>query len=72
MVEFNDDGTGQWIVADKSTTDFTWEVVPEDNAWGIKTTPSLEHVAGKILFCDENLELNDSYLDGCDNYYERK
>lgn len=37
----------------------------------IKTEPLVPQVVGQILFCDDVLAFNDSYVDGCDNYFRR-
>ncbi|GAB3642957.1 hypothetical protein [Spirosoma arcticum] len=48
-----------------------WEVVPTDNIWGLAVQPAVSQLHGRILFCDQTVEFNNSYIDGCDNYFVR-
>jgi hypothetical protein len=48
-----------------------WEVVPTDNIWGLAVQPAVSQLHGRILFCDQTVEFNSSYIDGCDNYFVR-
>ncbi len=51
----------------------TWKVVDGDaDLFALDVTPNVNQLYGRILFCDERVEFNDSYIDGCDNYFERK
>ncbi|HEX6222872.1 MAG TPA: hypothetical protein VFZ52_00580, partial [Chryseolinea sp.] len=53
-----------------SLTQGTWKVVHEDgNSWGLELSSPSEYLHGRILFCDNQVVLNDSYRDGCDNLF---
>ena len=50
----------------------SWKVVNGDSdLFEIEADPSVDQLFGRILFCDKRLKFNDSYRDGCDNYFER-
>ena len=69
-VAFNSDSTLLASYPGKATIFSKWEVVPEDGTeWGLITDPPINELAGRLLFCDKRLLCNNSYIDGCDNYF---
>lgn len=71
-VEFKADHT--LIVKDggKTTQTARWKIFRGDpELFVIKTEPLVPQVVGRILFCEDVLEFNDSYVDGCDNYFRK-
>jgi hypothetical protein len=50
-----------------------WKVVEGDgDLFAIEATPSIRQLNGRILIGDDRVLFNDSYIDGCDNYFKRK
>ena len=50
----------------------TWNVVSSETEYlVIEADPYVTQLSGRILFCDDLVEFNQSYIDGCDNYLER-
>ena len=50
-----------------------WHIVHEDgNSFGIEQDSVVTQLLyGRILYCGDIVEFNDSYIDGSDNYFER-
>jgi hypothetical protein len=72
-IEFKSDQS--LIVTEKGevTQTSSWEVGDGDlDLYEIYVDPSVIQLHGRILICDEWLEFNDSYIDGCDNYFRKK
>lgn len=71
-VTFNHDHTFSVTENASILTQGTWKVIPAGTgAWQLETSASSEFLPGRILFCDNQLLLNDSYIDGCDNLFYR-
>lgn len=50
----------------------TWEVVPRGSEnFELKTSQILPWVNGDIVICDDLLVFFESYISGCDNFFER-
>lgn len=59
--------------AGKITQTSTWKVVDGDHTfYALEVDPYVIQLFGRILFCEDLLEFNDSYIDGCDNYFRKK
>lgn len=53
-------------------TQGTWGLIQVDgNSWRLELSAPSEFLYGRILFCDKQLLFNDSYIDGCDNVFNR-
>jgi hypothetical protein len=70
-IEFEADGTGTLI--DKDTIgNFTWDIKLKDNdLFGFETTPTISQLHGRLLFCDNIMMCNSSYIDGADNFLKK-
>ncbi len=52
------------------TTD--WEIEVRDGSlFGVKTTPNVVKLFGRILFKNDHVVFNGSYIDGADHYFRR-
>jgi hypothetical protein len=62
------------VIEDGITTQTSsWQVVAEDGDYfGVEADPPVEQIRGRILFCEEWVMFNESYLDGWDSYFLRK
>jgi hypothetical protein len=50
----------------------TWEVREGlEGIFTLEVDSSVAQLHGRLLFCDDVLEFNNSYLDGCDNFFTR-
>ena len=57
----------------KITQTSSWKVVDGDVAYyALEVDPYVILLYGRMLFCDDLLEFNHSYIDGCDNYFRKK
>ncbi len=71
-VTFNTNGT--FAVLENSTiiTQGNWTLrVVDSNMWGLDLTAPSTYLSGRILFCNSQVLFNDSYIDGCDNLFEK-
>lgn len=51
----------------------TWEVIPRGNEnFELKTTQNHPWLNGDIVICDNLLVFFESYISGCDNYFEKR
>ena len=72
-IEFKDDNTLDVIEDGQIIQTSTWEVVDGDvDLFAVDVEPSVSQLYGRILFCEELVEFETSYIDGCDNYFRRK
>lgn len=73
LVEFLSDSTLNLIVNGELENTTKWFVTPEDEGlYGLEFDSAITTLLnGRILFCGEILEFNNSYIDGSDNYFER-
>jgi hypothetical protein len=54
-------------------TQGTWKVVQLDgNSWGLDLSSRSEYLYGRILFCHNQVLFNNSYIDGCDNLFNKE
>ena len=44
----------------------------DNNLWGLDLNSSNEYLYGRILFCNNQIMFNSSYLDGCDNVFAKQ
>lgn len=70
-INFNKDGTG--IIINQGVFDeFTWDIEQKDNdLYGFQTTPAISQLSGRVLFGDQIMMCNDSYIDGADNFFRK-
>ncbi len=72
-IEFKPDNTLEVKVNGQTTQTPKWEVVKlNDGNYSIHVNPVVLQLPGRILFCTERVLFNDSYVDGCDNYFKKK
>jgi hypothetical protein len=51
-------------------TQGNWKLkIVDSNIYGLDLTPQSEYLYGRILFCNDEVLFNDSYIDGCDNLF---
>lgn len=51
----------------------SWEVIPRGNEnFELKTSQILPWLNGDIVICEDLLVFFESYIDGCDNYFEKR
>lgn len=73
LIEFKSDKTLLVKENGQITQNAEWKLVDADvGLYKIKTNPSVSQLHGRVLFCDQRLECNNSYIDGCDNYFIKK
>jgi hypothetical protein len=54
-------------------TQGNWKLKIVDNyVWGLDLTSVSEYLYGRILFCNNQVMFNDSYIDGCDNVFAKE
>lgn len=71
-IEFKSDSTLIVRENGQMTQTSRWVVVDEDaDLYSIEVDPTVIQLYGRILFCEKIVEFNDSYIDGCDNYFKR-
>lgn len=71
-IEFKADHTLIVKESGKTTQTARWKIFRGDpEFFVIKTEPLVPQVVGRIQFCKDVLEFNDSYVDGCDNYFRK-
>jgi len=72
VIEFKEDSTLEVEENGQITQTSTWKVEKlYDGNHRIATDPIMLLLPGQILFCEDRVLFNDSYVDGCDNYYQR-
>lgn len=50
-----------------------WRIIDGDaDLYALHVEPGVTQLYGRILFCGDRVEFNNSYIDGCDNYFRRK
>jgi hypothetical protein len=70
-IEFKDDGTGIATNHD-AVEEFTWDIEIADNdLYGFETTPFISQLHGRLLFSDNIMMCNGSFIDGADNFFEK-
>ncbi len=69
---FKSDYTFSVIENSNTLTQGTWKLMQVDgNSWGLDLTAPSDFLYGRILFCDNQVLFNDSYIDGCDNLFNK-
>ena len=73
VIEFQKDSVINVIVDGKLEASTNWGVTLTDPPlFGLTTGTIISQLLyGRILFCDDLVEFNDSYIDGDDNYFKR-
>jgi len=72
-IEFVGNNTLDVRVNGELTQTSNWKVVYVDaDLMAISVEPDVVQLNGLILFCEEWLEFNNGYIDGCNNYFKRK
>lgn len=72
-IEFKSDNTLDVKENGQITQTSNWKIVNGDiDLFAIDVTPSVNQLYGRILFCEEKVKFNNSYIDGCDNYFRRQ
>ena len=73
LIEFKSDNTLDVKVSGQIIQTSNWKLVHGDaDLFAIDVDPRVPQLYGRILFCNDRVEFNDSYIDGCDNYFTRK
>jgi hypothetical protein len=79
-IKFNADGSGTIMTKDTSGT-FTWTIEIKDSwtvgskenqLYGFRTVPFISQLSGRLLFCDDLMMGNNSYIDGVDNVFKKQ
>lgn len=71
-IEFKEDGTLAVTNDGLVTDNILWRVIDGDaNLYAVIVEPPVSQLYGRILFCDNRVEFNNSYIDVCDNYFIR-
>ncbi len=71
-IQFNNDNTLNVINNGIAMQTSNWVVTHGDSpAYKIVTEPRVKNLDGRIWFCDDLLEFNNSYRDGCDNIFKK-
>jgi len=71
-IEFKSDNTLDVKESGNIIQTSNWKVVSGDaDLFALDVDPIVTQLYGRILFCGQRLEFNDSYIDGCDNYFKR-
>jgi len=70
-VVFRSDSSFSVLENQAVLTQGTWILKPEDGDWSVDLSSPSEYLYGKILFCGNEVLFNKSYVDGCDNLFER-
>lgn len=72
-IMFNSDNTLEVKQDGEVTQTASWYVVSSEIEYQvIEVDPPVPQLYGRIFFCDDLVEFNQSYIDGCDNYFKRK
>lgn len=72
-IEFKPDNTLEVKVNGQISQTSNWKIVNGDaDLFAIDVAPTVPQLYGRILFCEDKVEFNHSYIDGCDNYFKRK
>ena len=54
-------------------TQGNWSLkIVDTYTWGLHLTSRSEYLYGSILFCNNQVMFNDSYIDGCDNVFVKE
>jgi hypothetical protein len=79
-IKFNEDGSGT-IMAKDTSGSFIWTIelkdswtdgLKENQLYGFRTVPFISQLSGRLLFCDDLMMGNNSYIDGVDNVFKKQ
>lgn len=71
-VTFNADSTFSLTENSNITMHGTWKLIyPRENEYSIRTDQYNQYVGGFVYFCDNQLLLVNSFVDGVDNLFEK-
>lgn len=70
-LRLGEDGNFNFVEDGAVSLSGTWTLLESFSAgyYTIQTSPSLEWALGQVYLCDDQLLFFNSYIDGCDNYY---
>ena len=72
QVTFRADGTFSVNENATSLTQGTWKLEQANHkTWQLNLSSRSDYLYGRILFCDNQVLFNQSYLDGCDNLFNK-
>lgn len=72
IIEFRQDSVLNVIVNGNLVGTTNWIIIQTDPPlFGLAMDSAIYQLHGRILFCDDLVEFNDSYIDGDDNYFRR-
>ncbi len=72
QVVFKSDHTFSVSEGSNTLTQGTWNLEQVDGtSWGLDMSSSSDYLYGRILFCNNQVLFNHSYIDGCDNLFNR-
>ncbi len=71
-IEFKNNNTLEVKNNDTLVQTSQWKIINlNDGFFKVESTPLVYYIPGRIVFCDSMVLFNDSYVDGCDNYFTR-
>jgi len=71
--EFRSDNTLEVMENNEIIQNSNWRVVNSSpNLFTLEVEPVVAYLKGYVLFCDERVEFNYSYIDLCDHFFKRK
>ena len=72
-ITFKEDSTLDLKENGQITQTANWEISNRiGGLFAISVDPIVIELYGQILFCHNRVAFNNSYIDGCDNYFKRK
>lgn len=72
-IEFKPDNTVDVKISGQVMSTANWEISTRNSSnFSIVTTPPITQLRGRVVFCGKKLLFHHSYIDQCDNYFERK
>ena len=72
-ITFNASATFTVYENSRILTQGNWNLKTVDiNAWGLHLTSPSEYLYGRVLFCNNKIMFNNSYLDACDNVFVKE
>ena len=72
-IEIKENDSLEVKINNQITQSSSWSVTNLNNGYyAITTDPIVPQLSGKVLFCGDDLLFYDSYVDGCDNYFEKQ
>lgn len=72
-IEIKENDSLEVKINNQITQSSSWNVTNLNNGYyTITVNPIVPQLQGKVLFCGDSLLFYDSYVDGCDNYFEKQ